>query len=222
MMEILVVSLFSASIRCRLSVQHNLAKQHSINSFCSHSISFPLFSFNNFSLSTFIARRGRMAALLRVFHFFSLICVNLVVQFVTWISSVGFSMVSFSTMLISTVDIFATVLKFRSYSAFSNIMRSLYSDLVTISWTKQKNAKIDFILWKNRVQLIDYLLQQLLNDGNTWFTLEAAVAKQFHNLSDGVRERFTLFVIPIDYIDFFLTPHVITAGKLFYWLCLWV
>lgn len=71
---------------------------------------------------------------------------------------------------------------------------------------------------KNRGQLLDYLLQQLLNDRNTWFTLETTVAKQFHDLSDGVSARFTLFVIPIEYIDFFLPPDVITAGKLCYWI----
>lgn len=52
MMVILEVSSVSTFGEMRLLTQHNLAKQHSINIFCSQSICLPLFSFNNFSLST--------------------------------------------------------------------------------------------------------------------------------------------------------------------------
>lgn len=67
-------------------------------------------------------------------------------------------------------------------------------------------------------QSLDYLLQQLLNDGNARF-FESTIAEQLDDLTNGVREHFALFVIPIEYIDFLLTPHVITAGQLFDEFC---
>lgn len=137
-------------VGCWLLSWHNLAKQHSTNMSCSQSISFPLFSFNNFSLSNCTGDEG-MTTL-----FYPNVTYRVYFDF-TWISSVGFSTGSTSMSSTVDVDVIGADLKLRSYSAFSNIMRSLYSDLVTISLSKKGKCQIDLIL----IGLIDWSISRL-------------------------------------------------------------